>query len=68
MQHKIDKDEETEKQHRIESFYGRFARSFTLPSDVDESKISARTINGILSVRLPKTRVTETKPVAISVQ
>ncbi|MFQ6005855.1 MAG: Hsp20/alpha crystallin family protein [Woeseia sp.] len=65
---RMEKDEETEKQHRIESFYGRFSRSFALPSDVDESKISARTENGMLNVRLPKTKVTETRPVEISVQ
>ncbi len=34
-------EEDTETKHRIESMYGRFARSFTLPGDVDEAKISA---------------------------
>lgn len=64
---KLEKDEETEKTHRIESFYGKFSRSFTLPSDVDDSKISAKTKKGILKVRLPKAEVTEAKPVAISI-
>jgi len=60
-------DEETEKQHRIENFYGRFSRSFTLPSDVDESRISAKTNKGMLKVHLPKTKQTETKPIEVSV-
>ncbi len=63
----MEKDEETEKQHRIESFYGKFSRSFALPSDVDESKISAKTKTGVLKVHLPKTKPTVAKPVEISV-
>ena len=63
----MEKDEETEKQHRIESFYGKFSRSFSLPSDVDEEKISAKTKSGVLKVHLPKTKPTVVKPVEISV-
>ena len=63
----MEKDEETEKQHRIESFYGKFSRSFSLPSDVDEAKISAKTKSGVLKVHLPKTTPTVAKPVEISV-
>lgn len=63
----MEKDEETEKQHRIESFYGKFSRSFSLPSDVDESKISAKTKSGVLKVHLPKTKPTVAKPIEISV-
>lgn len=63
----MEKDEETEKQHRIESFYGKFLRSFSLPSDVDEAKISAKTKSGVLKVHLPKTTPTVAKPVEISV-
>lgn len=55
-----------EKHHRIESFYGSFARSFTLPVDVDETKIQAETKDGVLTVRLPKTEAR--KPRAIEVQ
>ncbi len=64
----MESDEETEKQHRIESFYGKFSRSFTLPSDVDESKISAKTNKGMLKVHLPKTKQTDTKPIEVSVE
>ncbi len=63
----MEKGEETEKQHRIESFYGKFLRSFSLPSDVDEAKISAKTKSGVLKVHLPKTTPTVAKPVEISV-
>ena len=65
---KMDKEEEDATQHRIESFYGTFSRSFTLPSDVDEEKISAKSENGMLKVHLPKTKITKPKPVEISVK
>ncbi len=55
-----------EKHHRIESFYGSFARSFTLPADVDETKIKAQSKDGVLTVHLPKTELR--KPRAIEVQ
>ncbi len=43
-----------EKIHRIESFYGSFSRTFSLPADVDSEKLKAKYSNGVLSVHLPK--------------
>lgn len=57
------KEEETETTHRVESMYGRFARSFTLPADADETAISAKSKNGVLKVRIPKTVVIEEESV-----
>jgi len=65
---KMDKEEKDATQHRIESFYGTFSRSFALPTDVDEKRISAKSENGMLKVHLPKTEVSKTKPVEISVR
>jgi HSP20 family molecular chaperone IbpA len=48
--------------------YGKFSRCFNLPPNIDESAISAETKNGILKVRIPKTRQTEPKPVQIAVK
>lgn len=39
---------------RIESQYGTFSRSFTLPEHVDASKIDAKYNNGILEIIIPK--------------
>ena len=39
--------------HRIERSYGTFHRSFTLPSTVDASRVSADYRNGVLTVKLP---------------
>ena len=47
--------------YKIESNYGKFYRSFTLPEDVDVEKISASSNNGVLDVTVPKAEVVETK-------
>jgi len=43
-----------EQMHRQERFYGRFHRSITLPSPVDEEKVTASYRNGILEIKMPK--------------
>ncbi|MEQ1587957.1 MAG: Hsp20/alpha crystallin family protein [Cyclobacteriaceae bacterium] len=48
-------DEKKEKSyHAIETHYGSFSRSFSLPENVDASKISAKYNNGILELTIPK--------------
>jgi HSP20 family molecular chaperone IbpA len=42
------------------------SRSFTLPGNVDQEKISANFENGVLKIALPKKE--ETKPKSISVK
>ena len=51
--------------HRIERRYGTFSRSFSLPSSVDATKISAEHRNGVLTIRLPARE--EAKPRQIKV-
>lgn len=51
---KIEKRSEDEKQHRIETFYGRFERMFPIPADVDQDAISAECDKGVLRIHLPK--------------
>ena len=62
------KEEETETTHRVESMYGSFSRTFTLPSDADEEHITAKTKDGVLKVRVPKVAEKKEEPVKISVQ
>ncbi len=40
--------------HSIETQYGSFSRSFTLPENVDAEKINAKYNNGILELIVPK--------------
>ncbi|AWN17194.1 Hsp20/alpha crystallin family protein [Salinisphaera sp. LB1] len=48
-------EEKDEKQHRRESFYGQFARSFSLPGNADAQNIQAKYRDGLVEIRLPKT-------------
>ncbi len=56
-----------EKVHRVESFYGRFERSFRLPEDADISAIQAESRNGVLKVRVPKTPAPKPRTVEVQV-
>ena len=47
--------------HSIETQYGSFSRSFSLPENVDGAKIQAKYNNGILEVVVPKDAKKELK-------
>ena len=56
-----------ENYRRIERAYGAFHRSFTLPSTVDSSKVSADYKNGVLTVKLPFREEAKPRTIAIDV-
>jgi HSP20 family protein len=62
----FEKEEKGKKYHRIERAYGSFVRSFTLPEDADESRVSADFKDGMLQVHLPKSE--KAKPKAIEIR
>ena len=64
---RMEKTSDDEKQHRVESFYGSFSRSFSLPADVAEAAITAESKDGVLKVHLPKIAVVEPKAIDIKV-
>lgn len=64
---RMETTDEKETQHRIESFYGSFSRSFSLPADVDETAIQAESKDGVLKVHLPKAEVEQPKAIEIKV-
>jgi len=51
---KFTKEKKENNFHRIESAYGTFSRSFSLPENVDASAISASYENGVLEITVPK--------------
>ncbi len=51
---------------RRERRYGVFARSFTLPTDIDAEKASADFENGLLKLRLPKSEAARPKTIKVS--
>ena len=56
-----------EKVHRVESFYGRFSRSFRLPEDADIAAIQAQSKDGVLKIRVPKAPAPKPKTVEVQV-
>ena len=49
------KDEvKQEDYYKIETYFGKFSRSFTLPDNVDIENIEAKSDNGVLEVVIPK--------------
>lgn len=48
------KEEKSEKFHRVESFHGSFARSFTLPEGIDGDAVTCQSKDGVLTVHIPK--------------
>jgi HSP20 family protein len=63
---KLDAEVKQEHFRRIERTYGRFTRTFTLPTTVDTAKIAAEFKNGVLTIRL--TYREEAKPRSINVE
>ena len=61
-------EQKGEKFHKVETFYGRFARSFALPESVDAAAISAESKEGVLTIHVPKMKVEARKPTTVRVQ
>ncbi len=62
---RYEKDVKEENVHRVERVYGKFSRSFSLPSNVDTGEVNATMKDGMLEVRLPKRE--SAKPKAIDI-
>jgi len=49
-----------------ERSYSKFSRSFTLPEDVDSENLTAKVINGVLVVTMPRKQLAAPKRIAIT--
>ena len=65
---KQDKREDNEKVHRVERFYGSFARRFSLPEDADEQSIKAEGKDGVILIHIPKHKVVQPQARQIEVR
>jgi len=63
---RYEKEVKEENVHRVERAYGKFSRSFSLPTNVDADKVDATMKNGVLEVRLSKRE--NAKPKAITIR
>jgi len=62
---KTDTDLDDKNAFRRERIFGRFARSFTLPTTVDATRITAKYRDGLLEIVLPKAEAAKPKRVEI---
>lgn len=51
---KFNKEQKESNYHVVQTQFGTFSRSFTLPENADAAKISAKYVNGILEISVPK--------------
>jgi len=65
---KQEQQDKNEKFHRVESFYGSFERSFSLPDNVNADAVRCESKDGILTVHIPKTEAAKPKVRQIAVQ
>ena len=57
---------EDENYHRVERSHGKFSRSFSLPSQVDNSKVAASFQDGVLTIEVPKSEQAKPRKIEIS--
>lgn len=57
-----------EKFTRFERVYGKFERSFTLPTTIDPAKIVARYDAGVLTVDLPKVETAKPRQISVKIE
>ncbi len=65
---KQEKEEKGKKFHRIERYYGSFSRSFTLPDNVDQTKIKASFKDGMLDLHIEKTEAAKPKAIDVKIE
>jgi HSP20 family protein len=65
---KQEKREDGERMHRVERRFGSFERRFALPEDADDQAIRAESREGIVTIHIPRHKVTQPQPRQIQVQ
>jgi HSP20 family protein len=64
---KFSKEEKEENFRRVESRYGSFTRTFTLPNTVDSERVEAHYDKGVLKVQLAKKSEAKPKQIKVNV-
>ncbi|NPA50405.1 MAG: Hsp20/alpha crystallin family protein [Epsilonproteobacteria bacterium] len=65
---KLDEERKDDEFYYIESVYGKFERSFTLPEDADVDNIEATDEDGVLTIKIPKVKKSEKAPKRIEIK
>ena len=64
---KAEKEEAGRKFHRVERFYGRFERSFSVPEDAEADNVKADFKDGVLRVHLAKSEKARPRQIEVKV-
>ena len=64
---KAEKEEKNRRVHRVERYYGRFVRSFSIPDDAEDGKVNAEFKDGVLRVHLAKSEKARPKQIEVKV-
>lgn len=64
---RAEKEEKGRKFHRVERYYGRFERSFTIPDDAESDNVKAEFKDGVLRVHLAKSEKARPKQIEVKV-
>jgi len=64
---KAEKEEKGRKFHRVERYYGRFERSFSIPDDAEADNVKAEFKDGVLRVHLAKSEKARPKQIEVKV-
>lgn len=65
---KQEKETKDENEIRVESLYGTFSRSFSLPDNIDPDKVQAEAKDGVLRIRIPKSGAAKSRAIAINIK
>ncbi|MEO7099642.1 MAG: Hsp20/alpha crystallin family protein [Luteolibacter sp.] len=63
----FEKEEKNKKYHRIERAYGSFERSFSLPEGSKSDEMTATYKDGMLTLNIPKSKESATKPIEVKI-
>ncbi|MEM8963911.1 MAG: Hsp20/alpha crystallin family protein [Acidobacteriota bacterium] len=58
-------DADKDSYRRVERRYGVFGRTFSLPRNIDQSKVEAHFDNGVLTIELPKAETAKPRRIEI---
>jgi HSP20 family protein len=64
---KAEMEEKGRKFHRVERYYGRFERNFSIPDDAEEQGVKAEFKDGLLRVHLSKSEKARPKQIEVKV-
>ncbi len=63
---KIPTEDESAKYHRKERESGKFNRIITLPGQINADKVKAKSVDGVLTITLPKAEEAKPKKITVS--